>query len=172
MDKNYKNEGLRGNGSFYTESTGRVRYSGIQSEDKNQVVAFDPRNGGQYMAVDLSEMLMQQNYEFAESIVDSKEPKYRKSEEELRSGDLWWDKSDDYAGYVHDEGEFKALPRSENPPGTIIRSIYPTPPSGYLTCDGSDCPSSASIYAFLQAENNGKLPSLPQSSNNYNYIKS
>lgn len=172
MDKNYKNEGLRGNGSFYYESSGKVRYSGIQSEDKNQVVAFDPRYGGQYMAVDLSEMLNQQNYEFAESIVADKEPDKRKSEEELRSGDLWWDSKENYAGYVHDGAQFQALPRSENPPGTIIRSIYPTPPSGYLICNGDDCPSSASIYDFLVAENNGKLPSLPQSSNNYNYIKS
>ena len=73
---------------------------------------------------------------------------------------------------MHDGAQFQALPRSENPPGTIIRSIYPTPPSGYLICNGDDCPSSASIYDFLVAENNGKLPSLPQSSNNYNYIKS
>ena len=72
MDKNYKNEGPVGT----AVSTPRaVAKSGTQvsSEDKNQML-FDPRYGGQYMAVDLSEMFNQQNYEFAESIVADKEP--------------------------------------------------------------------------------------------------
>lgn len=165
----YQNEPLKGNGSFYTETGGRVRYTGASSEDKNQVVAF---SDGQYMAVDLSEMLAQQRYEFAESIVQGNEPDRRKSRESLESGDLWWDIDEDYTGYVYNGADWKPMPTV--PFATIITTADPREPGGFLRCDGNEPPSDSKydrIRELMEDENDGDLPSLSQSFPNYNYIK-
>ena len=165
----YQNQELKGNGSFRTGTGGKVTYSGSLSGDRNQVVAFDAA-GQQYKSVDLSEMLNQQNYDFCESLVDSSEPSKRQGGEALKDGDLWWDEGNDFTGHVRYDDEWYPIPTGV-PVGTIITSANASEPGGYLRCDGSDVPS-GSQYATLEGMlPNGKLPNLPQSALNYNYIK-
>ena len=167
----YNNTELKGNGSFYTGTGGKVKYTGSLSDDRNQVVAFDAA-GGQYKSVDLSEMLNQQNYDFCESLVDSSRPSKRQGGEALKDGDLWWDESSDFTGYVRYEDDWVAIPTGV-PVGTIITSVSATEPGGYLRCDGSKVPS-GSEYAKLAdmlSGNDGELPNLPQGGTNFNYIK-
>jgi len=158
----YKNGSLKGNGSFVVGTGGKVMYTGSTSGDNNQIVAFDAE-GAQYKSVDLSELLDQQNYDFAESIVRSREPSRRKNGQSLEDGDLWFDNSRDYAGFVWDSGEWRAIPSV--PFGTIIECANPETPAGFLICNGEEVPDGDEydrLRDLMDEFNGGNLPTRSQ----------
>lgn len=167
----YKNGSLKGNGSFVVGTGGKITYTGTSSKDNNQVVAFDGKVG-QYKAVDLSEMLDQQNYEFAESIVDRKEPDRRKNGQDLESGDLWFEIDEDYTPSVYHFGKWNAF--SPIPVGTILTTVNPVLPAGYLYCDGEEVPNGRKydkLRRILEEFGDGDTPNLSQEYPKFHIIK-
>lgn len=166
----YKNEKVDYNGSFLVKSTGAIDYQGSSSGDNNQIATYDPEFGA-LASTDLQSLIEQFEYFFCVSQYENSEPDDRPDGDDLERGDLWTDEGSKFM-YVWSGSDWIQLKApGTNPVGTIIQNMQPptSPPSGYLYCDGSNCPPQyGELFALLD---DGELPNLQTGAAPYSYIK-
>ena len=151
------------NGSIYVKNGG-FEYTGVQGEDPNQVLTYDEETKAVGPA-DLDALMGGACVSFLQKSA----PKERPRGGDLRRGDLWTNEDTMILSIWDDRDEAWKYVKTINGviTGTIINSIYTTPfslpPSGYLRCDGSECPLEFSQLRDLLQEQTGstQLPALP-----------
>ena len=97
------------------------------------------------------------------------EPKERPRGGDLQRGDLWTNENTMLLSIWDDQDEKWKYVKTVNGvlTGTIVFSVYTgpfaVPPSGYLACDGTECPSQFTALRSLLQEQTGDtiLPLLP-----------
>ena len=149
-----KKDKVDSNGSFLVKTGGVINYIGTKSDDENQVVTFN-NESNELESTDAS-LLFDDIY--CVSQYEDSAPGERPNGDELLEGDLWTS-SIDKNFYVWSEDEVW-IPAS-TPTGTIIQSVAPAPPTGYLLCDGSTCPPQYEVLRSMLIAPDFFLPGSP-----------
>ena len=160
----YKNDYVQPNGSLRVKSTGAIDFQGAGlGGDNNQVATYNEAYG--IGSTNLGDLLEQFITDYSVCQVSDKEPKERPEGDNLEPGDLWV-KDGDRTLFFYTGNEWLPI-RTDSPVGTIITTIITdpvaSPPSGYLKCDGTECPAQYEDLRELLFENNGdfELPNRP-----------
>jgi hypothetical protein len=160
-----KKKKVDANGSFLVKTGGAINFIGAKSDDANQIVTFNEETS-ELQSTDAS-LLFDEIY--CVSQYEDSAPDKRPNGDELLQGDLWTS-SIDKNFYVWSEEEELWIPAS-TPTGTVIQSVSPTPPSGYLLCNGLECPPQFALLRSLLAPD-FLLPNIPVTVGPiYSYIK-
>ncbi len=144
-------ERAEANGSFLIKSTGAVEYIG-SGGGNNQIVTYNPDNES-FEDTDLENL-------FNGACVSQFEPSpptERPNEDDLEIGDFWTNSNTKILSiWSAEEGPWVFVNAvNGNPIGCIIESISQTPPSGYLACDGTPCPTQYVVLNDMLIQNTG-----------------
>ena len=152
------------NGSFLVKTAGSIDYIGSKGEDVNQVVTFNSENS-EFQSTDASKLFEEI---YCVSQYEDSPPDSRPNGDDLFIGDLWTS-SVDKNFYIWDDSSW--VPAS-NPTGTVIQSVSPTPPAGYLLCNGLECPPQFALLRSYLIAPDFFLPNIPVAAGPiYSYIK-
>lgn len=151
-----KKKKVDANGSFLVKTGGAVNFIGTKSDDENQVVTFN----GETSELESTDASLLFDDIYCVSQYEDSAPDRRPNGDRLLQGDLWTS-SIDKNFYVWTEDGEVWIPAS-TPTGTVIQSVSSTPPSGYLLCDGSECPPQYTTLRSMLVAPDFFLPGAPQ----------
>ena len=160
-----KKKKVDANGSFLVKTGGAINFIGKKSDDENQVVTFSAETS-ELQSTDAS-LLFDDIYCVSQN--EDSSPDTRPNGDDLLVGDLLTS-SINKNFYVRSDDE--AWIPASTPTGTIIQSIAPSPPAGYLLCNGTECPPEYTLLRSYLLAPDYFLPNLsPVLGPIYSYIK-